>query len=140
MSTVTRLDDCLSKRNGHLFIEECDAIELVQEFGSPIFVLSEDQIRRNVRRFQAAFQQGWPDGMVKVLPAAKANWALAVQRLADEGCGCVCHSTGRLSARSTQELIRNSSRSTAFRRMKRTSIAAFKSARVSRSIAWKKWM
>jgi diaminopimelate decarboxylase len=99
MSALTRLDDCLSKRNGHLFVEDCDTINLVRQFGSPIFVLSEDQIRRNVRRFQQAFQQGWPDGAVKVLPAAKANWALAVQRiLADEGCGCDVYSSGELSA------------------------------------------
>jgi diaminopimelate decarboxylase len=82
-----------------LFVEDCDTIDLVQQFGSPIFVLSEDQIRRNVRRFQTAFQRGWPDGVVKVLPAAKANWALAVQRiLASEGCGCDVYSTGELSA------------------------------------------
>ncbi len=99
MSALIRLDECLSKRNGHLFVEDCDTIDLVRQFGSPIFVLSEDQIRRNVRRFQQAFQQGWPDGEVKVLPAAKANWALAVQRiLAAEGCGCDVYSTGELSA------------------------------------------
>ena len=99
MSANTRLDDCLSKRSSHLFVENCDTIELVQQFGSPIFVLSEDQIRRNVRRFQQAFQQGWPEGVVKVLPAAKANWALAVQRiLAEEGCGCDVYSTGELGA------------------------------------------
>jgi diaminopimelate decarboxylase len=99
MSLMTRLDDCLSKRNGHLFVEDCDTLDLVRQFGSPIFVLSEDQIRRNVRRFQQAFQQGWPDGPVKVLPAAKANWALAVQRiLADEDCGCDVYSPGELIA------------------------------------------
>jgi len=99
MSTLTRLDDCLTERDGHLFIEDCDTIGLVRQFGSPIFVLSEDQIRRNVRRFQQAFQPDWPDGKVKVLPAAKANWALAVQRiLADEGCGCDVYSTGELTA------------------------------------------
>jgi hypothetical protein len=52
MSTIIRLDDCLSKPNGRLFVEECLTPELVQRFGSPLFVLSEDQIRRNVRRFQ----------------------------------------------------------------------------------------
>ncbi len=98
MSTDRRLDDCLSIRNGHLFIEERDTVELVREFGSPLFVLSEDQIRRNVRRFQQAFQAGWPDGPVKVLPAAKANWISAVQRiLAGEGCGCDVYSAGELS-------------------------------------------
>lgn len=98
MSAITRIDDCLSKREGHLFIEGCDAVGLVKEFGSPLFVFSEDQIRRNVRRFQRAFQEGWPDGPVKVLPAAKANWISAVQRvLADEGCGCDIYSPGELT-------------------------------------------
>ena len=60
MPVLTRLDECLSKRDGHLFIEDCDILDLVRQFGSPIFVLSEDQIRCSARRFQAAFQQGWP--------------------------------------------------------------------------------
>jgi diaminopimelate decarboxylase len=98
MNAVRMIDDCLSTRDGHLFVEECDSVELVQQFGSPLFVLSEDQIRRNVRRFRKAFQDGWPDGPVAVLPAAKANWIPAVQRiLADEGCGCDVYSHGELS-------------------------------------------
>jgi hypothetical protein len=35
MSAITRIDDCLSRRNGHLFVEDCDAIDLVRRFGSP---------------------------------------------------------------------------------------------------------
>lgn len=98
MATHSHIDDCLSKRNGHLFIEECNSLDLIQQFGSPLFVMSEDQIRRNVRRFQASFQKGWPDGPVKVLPAAKANWLPAVQRiLASEGCGCDIYSSGELT-------------------------------------------
>ncbi|MDH3290634.1 MAG: alanine racemase [Gemmatimonadota bacterium] len=92
------IDDCLSTRNGHLFIEQCDTTELVSRFGSPLFVISEDQLRRNVRRFQAAFASGWPDGPVKVLPAAKANWIAAVQHiLASDGCGCDVYSAGELT-------------------------------------------
>ena len=88
MTSTKRIDDSLSTREGRLFIEECDTLDLVDRFGSPIFVMSEDQIRRNVRRFQSAFQEGWPEGPVKVMPAAKANWISAVQYiLADEGCG-----------------------------------------------------
>ena len=98
MEAYKRLDDCLSVRDGRLYVEERDAVGLLEEFGSPLFALSEDQIRRNVRRFQQAFQEGWPDGPVKVLPAAKANWIPAVQRiLADEGCGCDVYSSGELS-------------------------------------------
>lgn len=82
MSSQTKqLDACLSIRDDHLFIEQCDTVDLVGEFGSPIFVLSEDQLRRNVREFQTAFQNGWSDGPVKVMPAAKANWIAAIQRI-----------------------------------------------------------
>jgi diaminopimelate decarboxylase len=98
MSNTNRLDDCLSVRDGRLWIEERDAVELVRTFGSPLFVVSEDQLRRNVRRFREAFARGWPDGPVKVMPAAKANWVTAVQRvLASEGCGCDIYSAGELS-------------------------------------------
>lgn len=98
MTAVTRLDDCLSSRAGRLYIEECDTLELLARFGSPLFVLSADQIRRNVQRFQTAFQAGWPHGPVHVMPAAKANWIYAVQRLlAQLGCGCDVYSPGELS-------------------------------------------
>lgn len=94
---MERLDECLSNRDGELFIEEVGSRDLIARFGSPLFVFSEDQIRRNVRRFQAAFERGWPVGPVKVMPAAKANWVLAVQRvLADEGCGADIYSAGEL--------------------------------------------
>ncbi len=95
---MKRLDECLSIKKDHLFIEDRDTVDLVEEFGSPIFVMSENQLRRNVRRFQSAFAQGWTDGPVKVMPAAKANWISAVQRiLASEGCGCDIYSAGELS-------------------------------------------
>ena len=96
--TSRRIDDCLSARDGRLYVEECDTLDLVREFGSPLFVFSEDQLRRNVRRFQAAFQAGWPDGPVVVMPAAKANWLAAIQRiLASEGSGCDTYSAGELT-------------------------------------------
>lgn len=93
----TSIDDCLSNRDGVLFVEELASTELVERFGSPLFVFSEDQIRRNVRRFRDAFEAGWTAGPVKVMPAAKANWIFAIQRvLADEGCGADIYSAGEL--------------------------------------------
>ena len=55
----TSIDDCLSNRDGVLFVEELASTDLVERFGSPLFVFSEDQIRRNVRRFRDAFEKGW---------------------------------------------------------------------------------
>ncbi len=93
-----KIDDCLSIRNGHLFIEECDTVNLVKEYGSPIFVVSEDQLRRNIRRYKQSFEAGWSDGPVKVMPAAKASWSHAIQKIiAEEGCGCDIYSPGELA-------------------------------------------
>jgi diaminopimelate decarboxylase len=90
-------DECLSNREGELFIEGMAATKLVAQFGSPLFIVSENQIRRNVRRFQKAFAVGWTAGEVKVLPAVKANWNLAVQKvLASEDCGADVYSAGEL--------------------------------------------
>ena len=97
-SGIKKIDDCLSIRNGHLFIEECDAIRLVKEYGSPIFVVSEDQLRRNIRRYKQSFEAGWTDGPVKLMPAAKASWSHAIQKIiADEGCGCDIYSPGEFA-------------------------------------------
>jgi diaminopimelate decarboxylase len=85
----TDLDACLSVRDGRLFVEECDAAELAARHGTPLFVVSEDQLRRTLRRIRDAFASGWTDGPVRVLPSIKANVALALRRiLNEEGAGC----------------------------------------------------
>ena len=91
------IDDILSVRGNHLFMEECDAVRLVEEFGSPLFVVSENQLRRNYRRYHGAFQRHWPFGPVDVLPANKANWNTAVRMiLSEEGAGADVYSQGEL--------------------------------------------
>jgi len=92
-----KIDDCLTTKNGHLLVDQLDVIDLVNQFGSPLFVISENQLRRNIKSFQDGFQKGWTDGPVKILPATKANWILAVQKIiASEGCGCDIYSPGEL--------------------------------------------
>lgn len=92
----TSRSDCLSTREGHLYIDELDTVELAARFGTPLFVLSETQLRRNVRRFRAAFAAEW-EGPVDVMPAFKANTTLASRRvLTDEGAGADVYSPGEL--------------------------------------------
>ncbi len=99
MTNYTKIDNCLSTKNGHLFIEDCDTVELVKQFGSPLFVISESQLRQNVRSFHKAFVPHWPDGDVEVLPAIKANWILATRKiLSEEGAGADVYSYGELHA------------------------------------------
>ena len=93
-----REPDVLSVRDGRLYVEELSATELVERFGSPLFVFSETQLRRNVRRIRDAFAAGWPDGPVDVLPAFKANPMLATRHvLSDEGAGADIYSPEELA-------------------------------------------
>ena len=86
-------------RNGVLFVEGCDSTGLAERFGTPLYVMSEDQLRRNVRAFQAEFGRGWPDGPVVVMPSIKANYGLAIRRiLTEEGAGCDTFGPGELHA------------------------------------------
>lgn len=93
------IDECLSIRGGHLWVEGCDAVELARMFGTPLHVLSEDQLRRNVRRAIAAFRDAWPEGDVLLLPSIKANYTLALRQiLTQEGTGCDTFGPGELEA------------------------------------------
>jgi diaminopimelate decarboxylase len=95
----TRIDETLSVRDGRLHMEQLDVVELARTFGTPLYVLSEDQLKRNVRTFIAAFGRGWPEGVVRILPSIKANNALALWRiLAGEGVGCDTFGPGELHA------------------------------------------
>jgi diaminopimelate decarboxylase len=91
--------DCLSVRDGVLFIEDSETVELARRFGTPLYVISEGQLRRNVRAFREEFQKRWPDGQVLVLPSIKANHSLALRRiLTEEGAGCDTFGPGELHA------------------------------------------
>ena len=94
-----RIDDCLTIRDGHVFVEGCDAVEIARTFGTPVHVVSEDQLRRNARRFRAAFGSRWHEGAVDVLPSIKANLSLALRAiLTQEGMGCDTFGPGELEA------------------------------------------
>ncbi len=88
LTVRTDTHDMLTERDNRLYVEERPASDLVEEFGSPLFVFSETQLRANLRRFQAAFSAAWPEGPVDVLPAFKANTLLELRRIAsEEGAG-----------------------------------------------------
>ncbi len=71
---------------GHLVIGGCDAVELAERFGTPLYVVDEQRIRENYRRFYRAFAERWPS--VMVCYAYKANSNLAICKiLHGEGAG-----------------------------------------------------
>lgn len=96
---MRQIDQALSVRDGRLFIEEVACDDLASRFGTPIYVVSEDQLRRNARSFHAAFDGRWHEGPVRVLPSLKANYVLALRRvLTQEGMGCDTFGHAELTA------------------------------------------
>ena len=81
---------------GRLEIGGCDAIALAHEFGTPAYIVSEDDLRARARAFVSAFAAKTDD--YEVLFASKAFPCSAVYRvLADEGIGCDVAGAGELS-------------------------------------------
>lgn len=77
-------DDFRTNAAGHLEIGGCDAVELAERFGTPLWVISEETIRANIRALAGAFEQVWP--RTRVVYATKANPQPAIVAIAlDEG-------------------------------------------------------
>jgi diaminopimelate decarboxylase len=80
---------------GHLVIGGADAVELAERFGTPLYVMDEQRIRENYRRFRRAYADRWPN--VQVCYALKANSNSAVVKvLQSEGAGADVSSENEL--------------------------------------------
>ncbi len=97
-SILTPTDSLGHDAAGILLIEECSARSLVEEFGSPLYVVSERTLRENFRRIRRAFEEHWP-AAVNVLYAIKANNNLAIRAILNqEGAGGDCFGEAELYA------------------------------------------
>ncbi|HEV3389059.1 MAG TPA: diaminopimelate decarboxylase [Solirubrobacteraceae bacterium] len=80
---------------GRLEIGGCDAIDLAREFGTPAYIVAEDDVRARARSFMEAMAARHDD--FDVLFASKAFPCTAVYRLlAEEGLACDVASGGEL--------------------------------------------
>ena len=94
LSPVYPLGTRINER-GRLEIGGCDAVELAREFGTPVYVVAEDDLRARARAFLEALAARHRD--YDVLFASKAFPCTAVYRLlAEEGLACDVASGGEL--------------------------------------------
>jgi diaminopimelate decarboxylase len=94
LSHVLPLGSRVNER-GRLEIGGCDMVELAREFGTPAYVVAEDDLRRRARSFLDAVAARHRDH--DVLFASKAFPCTAVYRLlASEGLACDVASGGEL--------------------------------------------
>jgi diaminopimelate decarboxylase len=83
--------------NGNIWVDGCDVRELAERFGTPLFILSENQLRWlsenqlrwTYRAFRDAFRRHYPN--VEILFANNSNNGLAVRHIMNqEGAGGDC--------------------------------------------------
>ena len=85
----------LEVRDSHLSINEVDAIDLVKQFQSPLFVFSESRIRENINRLKRAANV--VDRPIKFCYASKANSNMSILKaVLDSGIDCEVNSGGEL--------------------------------------------
>ncbi len=91
------VSECLSVgENGHLVIGGCDTVELAKQFGTPLYVMDENTIILNCKRYQEAMQHYY-QGNGMVLYASKAFSCLYMCKLVNElGMGLDVVSGGEL--------------------------------------------
>jgi diaminopimelate decarboxylase len=88
--------DSGANAHGHFEIGGCDAVDLVREFGSPAYIVSEDELRRRAQEYMDAFAAAGHSNF-DVLFASKAFPSLAVYRvLVEHGLSCDAASAGEL--------------------------------------------
>ncbi len=91
------VSDCLGvNEKGHLSVGGCDTVDLVKEYGTPLIVYSEDQIRQNCRDFVSSMENNY-GGNGMVLYASKAFCCKKMCRICkEEGMGLDVVSGGEL--------------------------------------------
>ena len=82
--------------DGHLVIGGCSALDLAEEYGTPVYVLDEATIRARCRSFVQEFRSRHPDTQVSYACKAYINPALA-RLLHEEGLGFDVVSGGELA-------------------------------------------
>jgi diaminopimelate decarboxylase len=82
--------------DGHLAIGGCDAVDLAHDFGTPLYVFDEEELRATCREYREAFESRYERSHIAY--AAKAyigRWLAAL--IAEEGLGMDVVSGGELA-------------------------------------------
>ena len=85
-----------TNEKGHLEISACDTVELTQKYGTPLYLMSEDRIRENMRKYKNSIDKFY-GGKGLCLYASKAFSTGYIYKLAqEEGLGVDVVSGGEL--------------------------------------------
>jgi diaminopimelate decarboxylase len=82
--------------HGHLVIGSCDTVQLARDYGTPMYIFDEHQLRHKCQEFKNDFNRFYPDTIITYASKAYINKALALI-FKEEGLGLDVVSGGELS-------------------------------------------
>ncbi|MBE6819618.1 MAG: diaminopimelate decarboxylase [Ruminococcaceae bacterium] len=91
------VSDCIDINSaGHLTIGGCDTVELAKEFGTPVYVIDENEIRKNLRTFRDSMNEYYGGNGLAVYASKAFNCKEMCRICAQEGTGIDVVSGGEL--------------------------------------------
>ena len=91
------VSDCIDINTaGHLTIGGCDTVRLAEEFGTPVYVFDENEIRKNLRTFRDSMNEYYGGNGLAVYASKAFNCKEMCRICAQEGTGIDVVSGGEL--------------------------------------------
>ena len=81
---------------GNLSIGGCDTVQLAEQFGTPLYVMDENQIRSNCRSYQSSFEKHYLGRGMTVYASKAFNCKAICRIIEEEGLGLDVASGGEL--------------------------------------------
>ena len=89
-------DNISVSKEGHLLFAGQDTVELAARYGTPVYLMDEDKIRENCRKYKKAFSKSFGSSG-SVLYASKANCFKRIYEImSEEEMGIVVVSSGEI--------------------------------------------
>ncbi len=91
------LHDCLAiNEKGHLTIGGLDTVLLTREYGTPVYIMDEDYIRRNCRIYKDAIKRCFGSGSLALYASKALSFKHIYKIMNEEGMGIDVVSSGEL--------------------------------------------
>ena len=86
----------IKTKDGHLYFNDFDVVNLAKKYGTPLFLMDENRIRRNVNAYKDAFKKYFGDTALMLYASKACSFKYMYKIMADENVGIDVVSSGEL--------------------------------------------
>lgn len=90
------MNGCSVNENGHLTLDGVDTVDMAKKYGTPLYLLSEDTVRKNCRTYVNAVRENFGEGSYPCFASKALSFKGMYSIVGDEGMGSDAVSAGEL--------------------------------------------